>query len=176
MPAKNHLYRWVVVSLVAVTIIGALFYPLKVLLLTDVKRNTGLIIPIRNQAGFTIEYTHSVNKTKVQEHFVFAPENCFVLTSSTFQSLGVGTPFLPEEGKLVNDNGVFLLSDINRDFESITIGFMPMAKQSIFFNQVYYQLEDYFIPGAFIKIACETMFPIEIIGQILKDGKEVLYD
>lgn len=177
MPIRySYLYKWIICSLIVITILGILFYPLKILAVNDFKNRTGLILPIKKQVGFTLEYTHSVHKTKVQEHFVFAPNNSIVLTSTTFQSLGVGIPFLPEEGQLVNDNGVYLLTDMNRELESITLGFMPIAKQAIILNGKKYELKNYFIEGTFIKISYETIFPIEIIWQIWQGGKEVLYD
>lgn len=177
MPIKySHLCKWIIGSLIGITIIGLLFYPIKILAVNDLKNCTGLILPIKKQVGFTLEYTHSVHRTKVQEHFVFAPDNNIVLTSTSFQSLGVGIPFLPEEGTLINDNGVYLLTDMNREFESITLGFMPIAKQAIILNGKKYELKDYFIEGTFIKISYETIFPIEIIWKIWQGGKEVLYD
>ncbi|NLB88752.1 MAG: DUF1850 domain-containing protein [Syntrophomonadaceae bacterium] len=162
--------------MIVITVLGLTFYPIKILAVNDFKKGTGLLIPIKRGTGFTLEYTHSVHKTKVQEHFVFAPNNNIVLTSTTFQSLGVGIPFLPEEGKLVNDNGVYLLTGMNREFESITLGFMPIAQQGIILNGKKYKLEDYFIEGSFIKISYKNISPIKIIWQSVQGGKEVLYE
>lgn len=177
MPIKfSNLYKWIICSLTAVTILGLIFFPVKILALNDFKNGTGLMILIKNQKGFSLEYTHSVHKTRVQEHFVLAPDNNIVLTSTTFQSLGVGTPFLPEEGKLVNENGVYLLTDMNRKLGTITLGIMPIAKQAIILNDNKYELSDYFNEGAFIKISYQTVSPIGIIWQSLQGGKEVLND
>lgn len=177
MPKKfSNLYKWIICILIAIAIIGLAFYPLEILALNDVKNGTGLIIPLKNQSGFSLEYTHSVHKTRVQEHFVLAPDNNIVLTSTTFQSLGVGIPFLPEEGKLINENGVYLLTGMNRELGTITLGIMPIAQQAIILNEIKYELKDYFNEGSFIKISYETVSPIKVIWQSLQGGKEVLYE
>ncbi len=153
-----------------------LLYKFPVLLLSDVKRDTNLALPMWKQTGFTLEYTHSVNKSQVQEHFVFAPDNQIVLTSTNFQSLGVGTPFLPEEGTLINNEGVFSLTDINRRLDFLTIGFMPIAKQFIIVDDNVYWLEDYFESGAFINVSYKKMVPLQFIVQEWLGGKKVLYE
>lgn len=168
-------YRWIVLSLIFIACICFFLYPSPVLVLNDLRGGNGLILPIQGEEGFTLEYTHSVQKTKVEEHFVFAPNNQLVLTSTNFQSLGVGLPFLPEEGNLVNDNGVFRLTEINREFASITLGFMQLAKQAIIFKDEKYELEDFFTEGRLIEILYEEMSKAEIIWQKWIGGKKVFY-
>jgi hypothetical protein len=65
----------------------------------------------------------------------------------TYESFGVGLPFLPEEGKLHHVNGKYLLSDLKRKFDIINIGFMDLAQQELSYHGQEYSFRITFYPG-----------------------------
>lgn len=156
------------VTVFALIILLALFLvPVPTLLVSVQNGNPVLVLPVLWEKTFTLEFTHSVLKTPVQEHFVLAPDNELLLTSTTYKSLGVGLPFLPEEGKLVNEHGVFVLTGLDRHFQEINQGFMPLAKQALLFGGKRYDFKDYFKPGSLVRLQVKQYTPAKIIWQKL---------
>lgn len=143
--------RRAIAGLAMVILLALFLVPLPTLLVSG-EQDTVLVLPMLFDKTFSIEYTHSVLKTPVQEHFVLAPGNDLLLTSTTYKSLGVGTPFLPEEGKFENRNGQFVLTGLNRHFKEVNLGFMPLAKQALLFRGKRYNFENYFESGSLIKL------------------------
>lgn len=153
-------------------LIIVLFYPLPSLVLSRQDGREILIIPLVYEKTFTYEYLHSVQKTPVQEHFVPAPGNVILLTSTTYSSLGVGLPFLPEEGKFVEENGVFKIENMNRRYEKITWGFMPIARQALIYGDKKYLFADYCEPGELIELKITNKCLAAIWYQNWQAGKE----
>ncbi len=137
---------------------GLFFYPLPVLQVKD-NNNQALLIPLLQGKNFALEYVHSVQKTPVQEHFTIVSENQLQLTSTTYQSLGVGLPFLPSEGQLVNNQGTFELTGLNRVFREIRLGVMPVSYQGLVYNNHRYLLSNYFLSGSLVKISVQSYSP-----------------
>jgi hypothetical protein len=137
---------------------GLLFYPLPVL---QVKDNTDqvLLIPLLQGKNLTLEYFHSVQKTPVQEHFTIISGNQLQLTSTTYQSLGVGLPFLPSEGELVNNQGTFELTGLNRVFREMRLAVMPVTYQGLVYNNRCYVLSNYFSSGSLVDISVQSYSP-----------------
>lgn len=133
-------------------------YPLPVLQLKD-NHNQALLIPLLKGKHFSVEYVHSVQKSPVQEHFVVVAENQIKLTSTTYQSLGVGLPFLPSEGQLVNNQGTFELTGLNRVFREIRLAVMPVSYQGLVYNNHRYLLNNYFLSGSLVEISVQSYSP-----------------
>lgn len=152
---------WIKRGVVVLVMVVLVMFPIPVLLVSEPDHPPALVIPLVHGKTFSLEYVHSVQKTPVQEHFSLAPGNKLVLKSTTYQSLGVGLPFLPEEGNLVNDNGTFVLSGLNRQFNKIRIGFMPLAHQGLLYHGQHYQFKYYFAPGTLLEIEAKV-FPLFI--------------
>lgn len=148
-----------------------LFYPLPVL---QVKNNTNqaLLIPLLQGKDFSLEYIHSVQKSPVQEHFTVVAENQMHLTSTTYQSLGVGLPFLPSEGQLVNNQGKFELTGLNRVFREIRLAVMPVTYQSLVYNNRSYILSNYFLSGSLVNISVQSYSPGYLIWHKLQLTRE----
>ncbi|MDD2586740.1 MAG: DUF1850 domain-containing protein [Syntrophomonadaceae bacterium] len=163
-------------GLVTLFLLVILFLPFPVLVLSTQKGTTVLLVPMVFEKNFTLEYLHSVQKTPVQENLTLAPENKLLLTSTYYQSLGVGLPFLPEEGKLVNDNGIFKLTGLNRLYDKICLGFMPLAKHALLYHGNRYDFKDYFLPGTIIEIEIKKLSPAEILWQASHCEREVNVD
>lgn len=154
-------------------IIAFCFFPLPVIVVSEQRGEPVLVIPMVHEKSFDLEYIHSVQKTPVQETLLLAPEGNLLLTSTTYRSLGVGLPFLPEEGTLFNDNGVFILSGLNRSFEQINLGFTPIGHQALLYNGQRFNLVDYFSPGAHVCIKAHSYSPAKIIWQAWLCEREV---
>lgn len=70
----------------------------------------------------TLAYRHSVQKTMIYEYLeVNQIANGFVLKSTKYQSMGVGLPFSADEGKFREEDGWFILDDINRNYPELSI-------------------------------------------------------
>lgn len=160
-PKRSKLVTVLLVLFIAII----LFLPVPTLVMRQQGGNSGFVIPLVLDQSFTLEYVHSVQKTPVQEHFVLAPGNQLLLTSTEYQSYGVGLPFLPGEGKLEIGDGVLVLSGLNRSFSKINIGFMPLAKQALLYRGNRLAFDDYFEPGKVLELEVENYSAVEIIYQ-----------
>ena len=158
-------WRWLMVAVIGLLLAGVFCYPLSVLTLTERTGSDELLIPLLQGKSFTYEFIHSVQKTPVQEHFVAAPENQILLTSTTYQSYGAGLPFLPSEGKLTINGGKFSLEGLNRHYKTINIGYMPLAHQSLLYGGQRYDLGEYFLPGTLIKIEIKHYTPVRLLWK-----------
>ncbi|MEW6065885.1 hypothetical protein P378_00830 [Desulforamulus profundi] len=153
---------WVLVSIILLTF---LFVPLPTLLMSSQQGEPVLLLPVLFDKSFTIEYIHSVNKTPVQEHFVLVPGNDLLLTSTTFKALGIGTPFLPEEGRLENHNGVYVLSGLDRRFKEINLAFTPLTGHALVYRGQRFDFKDYFPAGSLIRLQVKPCSLAEIIAS-----------
>jgi len=142
-------------------------WPIPTLVVADRQGNNKIILPLIGESKFSLNYVHSVQKTPVQEHFIPAPGNQLLLTSTTYQSLGVGLPFLPEEGTLTNQNGLFVLTGLNRLYPEIHIGFMPLAQQGLSYRHRTYMFNDYFQSGSHIVVKICTYSPLKLLWALL---------
>jgi hypothetical protein len=147
-----------------------------VLIVSEQQGEEVLIIPLLHGREFDYQYLHSVQKTPVQEHFIALPNNQLLLTSTTYESFGVGLPFLPEEGKLHHVNGKYLLSDLKRKFDIINIGFMDLAQQELSYHGQEYSFRDYFLSGTKLVVEVKDYTVPELlrghIRRVYIDGKQ----
>ena len=84
----------------------------------------GYIIRQRVEPGtpVTLVYRHSVQKTMIHEYLeVNKMADGFVLKSTKYQSMGVGLPFSKEDGDFREENGWFILDNIDRKFPELSI-------------------------------------------------------
>lgn len=155
--------------ILAMTIL--LLVRLPFLVVSDQYEKTVLFRPLFGEIDFSIYYDHSVHKTPVWENFVPGPGDKLILKSTAFQSLGVGTPFLPEEGRLTNDNGKFILTGIDREFKEINLCLTPVARQSLLFREKRFDLNDYYNPGDSIRIRLERFSAGAALWRLTRGGK-----
>lgn len=70
----------------------------------------------------TLAYTHSVQKTMIYEYLeVNQTTDGFVLKSTKYQSMGVGLPFSKEDGDFREENGWFILDNMNRRYPKLSL-------------------------------------------------------
>lgn len=107
-------------------------------------------LPNRN---FSLGYTHSVLKTPVEEFFYINENNQIVLEKIVFESYGVGTPFLEEEGELEVVDGKFVLK-IDRVLDNINMIISPIPNHWISISDNKYYFNDILDkPNSSIKIS-----------------------
>lgn len=116
------------------------------------ENNSVLYLPLVVNKTFSLYYVHSVHKTPVWENFSLGSGDQLVLTSTIYQSLGVGIPFLPGEGRLVNDRGRFMLTGLDRRFSEINLQVTSIAGQAVIYRDKKYDLNRYFASGDLIRI------------------------
>ncbi|MBO8159903.1 DUF1850 domain-containing protein [Thermosyntropha sp.] len=164
----------VIVSLLIVFfIVVFLFYPLPSLVLSKSDGKIVLILPLIKGKNFSYEYLHSVQKTPVQEHFVQAPGNIILLTSTSYQSFGVGLPFLSGEGDFALKNGIFVLKNMNRKYEKITWAFMPVARQALIYKDKRYPFYKYCRPGELLELEIQNLNGASILVKSWQARKGV---
>lgn len=161
-------WKLAIILLVLLVIIALLLVPVPTLVVGIQNGDPVLLLPLVRDKTFTLEYTHSVLKTPVQENFVLAPDNKLLLTSTTYKSLGVGLPFSAEEGKFTNKNGLFVLEGQKRQFNTINQVFMPVAKHALLYREKSYSYSNYFTPGALVRLQVEQYTPVELMWQNLQ--------
>jgi hypothetical protein len=138
--------------------------------LSDSNGSPRLVVPLWQNKEFTIEYLHSVNKTPVQEHFTPAPDHNIILKGTEFRSLGVGTPFLSEEGQLVNDQGVYSLTGMNRSFEKISYVPLAFTRHTLLTAGKRFDFSDYFTDGKIVEVRIEKYTMIKLIRHQFQKG------
>jgi hypothetical protein len=74
---------------------------------------------------FSLNFVHSVELTPVTETFLITKEKTFKLESIEYQSLNAGLPFLPDDGVFYQQNGKFIVKNMNREFKTIEIVIYP---------------------------------------------------
>lgn len=104
---------------------------------------------------FSLGFTHSVMKTPVEEFYRVDRKDGLVLEKTVYQSYGVGLPFLPEEGELTVEDGVFTL------VMERTIGILHMTISSIpghwlEVEGTRYSLDEWAVGGGSITLSATT--------------------
>ena len=133
--------------IVLILIILALYFVIscnliktKVLVIQDntSHENFEYYLPNRN---FSLGYFHSVLKTPVEEFFYINEHNQIVLEKIIYESYGVGSPFLEEEGELHIINDKFALK-INRILDEINMVISPIPNHWISIGENKYELNE----------------------------------
>jgi len=171
----NHLPKYWRISLIwiVILVLGAgLIWPLPTLCIRQYDSDHRLFVPLPKAKTFSFYYLHSVQKTPVQENYVLASGNKLRLVSTDYQSYGVGLPFLPEEGTLVNDNGKFRLTEINRLYSKIDMAFMPLAEHALLYEGKRYDFERYFDAGSLLEITAADYSIFSLLWLMLEGGEK----
>jgi len=105
-----------------------------------------------------IEFIHSVQKTPVQEYFVVRGANDLLMKETIYQSLGVGLPFLPSDGKLkTTKDGHFILT-MNRKFETVKLRTGLEACPRIYHFDTVYPIYKIYKPGTLVEVKVEKRY------------------
>ena len=67
-----------------------------------------------------INFIHSVQKTPVIEELEFNGEK-FILLRTKYKSHGVGLPFMESDGTFREEDGFFIMDDMNRPIQNLSL-------------------------------------------------------
>lgn len=149
-----------ILYLIIVFIVSALFLYANQLILSINPENglTKQYFEIDSGARWNIRFQHSVQLTPVEEFFVVHGENDMVLTTTRYQSLGVGLPYSPDEGSFTTtSDGKFLLQ-MNRKYETVKLRTSIEASQKIIYQDLLYDLCDLYGQGVLVEIKAEKRY------------------
>lgn len=124
-------------------------------LVVETEKETCLSLPTSSEDNFSLRFTHSVHKTPVWENFTVIRSDKLILTSTEYQSYGVGMPFLPSEGTFIQERDRFILRDLNREFSQIPVRAGPEAKLTLIHGGREYPLYEMVEPGTLLFIHSE---------------------
>lgn len=143
----NKLLLFVLIVLIALVI---LFIPL-IECFTISNGNTGKIVfsgSIDNYANFHVSFTHSVNRTTVNEYYRIENQK-FYAYKTTFYSFGAGMPDgseNPEVQMKFNDDGLVEIENINRELNEFTYMVGTYASHTFHTENENFKLEKYVEP------------------------------
>ncbi len=120
---------------------------------------------------FSLKYRHSVEKTLCWEDFVVEGNGDLVLVATRYESLGAGLPFTADEGQLLNKDGQFHLTGLNRHLPYLVIRTMPVAEQALVVRGRTYRFDDSFAPGAMIKLKAQNLSLLRLLSCKLSKGE-----
>lgn len=151
---RKLIFLFVVVALIA----GCSWYFLsrQVLVITPVNSSDGrIILPLEDNNQWYLRYTHSVQKTTVDECFKVQSNNTFLMYRTRYSSFGVGLPFLPGEGEIVflPNNTMQLDLKNPRIFPVVKIWTGVEAKVNIVTGDTIFPLYEKYPPGTLVQIS-----------------------
>lgn len=105
-----------------------------------------------------IEFTHSVQLTTVEEFFRVNGADDMVMTHTRYQSLGVGLPYSPVEGRLTTTpDGKFILQ-MDRPYKTVKLRTAVQAMPRIIHKNKVYDLCDLYGQGTLVEIKAEKRY------------------
>lgn len=122
-----------------------------------------LVTPEGNQKQFIfdtfpggkwhIEFTHSVQKTPVEEFFIINGVDDMVMQYTRYQSLGVGLPFLPSEGKFTATKDGHFILEMNRPYKKVQIRTAMEAKPKVYYADQEISVYEIYQPGSLVEMS-----------------------
>ena len=99
----------------------------KKLILIDDKTNIPLmVINLLDHKTFSVEFIHSVNKSKVIDFYTYDSNNNIIVYKTVYYNFGAGveTELIDEEKLTFGDNGEMIVSNINKTINPLiyTVG------------------------------------------------------
>ncbi len=119
---------------------------------------------IDNYKSFCVSFTHSVNRTPVNEYYRIEG-NKFIAYKTTFYSYGAGMPDgseNPDAEMKFNDDGLVEINNINREFSEFTYMVGTYAEHTLHTENASFKLEKYVEPQepALFKIKRVSIYDI----------------
>lgn len=109
----------------AAAIILAFFFVIgneKIFVTAEVNGEEQIVKTLEERRGLQLEisFIHSVQKTQVIEELEFDGDD-FVLRRTKYKSQGVGLPFLESDGTFREEDGYFVMDDMNRPVKNLAL-------------------------------------------------------
>lgn len=117
---KQHIIQmgWIILLLAVVIL------PMGLVPWVVVRSGSGWIYdrPSEPKLAVTIHFIHSVQKTPIWEYLVVDDrQQGFTLTSTKYQSFGVGLPFLEGDGVFRKEGNFFIMDHMDRHFKTLPL-------------------------------------------------------
>ena len=145
-----------------IIILFAIFFSPQDILLVKGERKNILVFPYKNHIDFTIEYTHSVEKTSTSETFrTYSGKENIVLLSTKFVGQGAGLPSEVDKNFKQQDN-YLIVDHINKDIEKFYIRSSVIAKYNLAINNKVIFLYKIFKDGELLEFKNVKYFRIKI--------------
>lgn len=107
-------------------------------------------VEVRKKIPLVISFIHSVQKTPVIEELEFDGEN-FILLRTKYKSHGVGLPFMESDGDFREENGIFIMDNMNRTIKNLELRTGTGTQLTIIFDGQEFKLFEKFPAGTKIK-------------------------
>ena len=159
--ANKFLYLVVIVIILVVSGRSEIY------VLAEVNKNYVIVTSARAEENLKLEikFTHSVQKTPVIEELIFDGEK-FILKRTKYKSHGVGLPFMESDGKFREEDGYFIMDDMNRAIEKLSLRTGVGTNLTIKLDGKEIKLYEKFPEGTQIDIIKSSS--IEIFFKMLK--------
>ena len=135
----------------------------KILIIKDVEQNRQTIIPLIEK-NFTVSFINSVQKTPVYEQYSVSDDNSIIMRQLVFYNLGVGYAFSMEDGRLLNNNGEFIL-DVDRRMKSVCVRAVDMTKHVLTVDGKNYEMGDLARTGDLIEISVADRWEAQFLWK-----------
>lgn len=124
----------------------------KIYVIAEVDGDEEIITEIEARANIplVISFIHSVQKTPVIEELEFDGEN-FILLRTKYKSHGVGLPFMESDGDFREENGFFIMDNMNRKIKNLELRTGVGTELCIILDGQEFRLYEKFPSGTKIK-------------------------
>ena len=120
----------------------------KIFVTAEVDGNEEIILEIDAKKNLSLEinFIHSVQKTPVIEELIFDGEK-FILIRTKYKSHGVGLPFMESDGDFREENGFFIVDNMNREIQNLSLRTGIGTNLTIKIDGREFKLYEKFPPG-----------------------------
>ncbi len=131
------------VSLTLIALAVLLLSPLiTVILISDEAGRTVVEVPISPGDLISVNYTHSVEKTHVNETYRVDNTGRLALYSATFESSGAGLPSDASYAIEQGENGQFIIRNYDRTYDEVTYGTGNISRHRVYIGSHEYDIFD----------------------------------
>lgn len=107
-------------------------------------------VEAKKNLPLVISFIHSVQRTPVIEELEFDGKN-FVLLRTKYKSHGVGLPFMESDGDFREENGIFIMDNMNRTIKNLELRTGVGTELTIILDGQEFKLYEKFPSGTKIK-------------------------
>ncbi|BAI61405.1 conserved hypothetical protein [Methanocella paludicola SANAE] len=110
--------------------------------ISDIKGSTLIEEPINPGDRISVNYTHSVEKTYVNETYVVDNGGRLALYSAVFESSGAGLPSDASYEIEQGENGQFIIRNYDRTYDEVTYGTGNISRHRVIIDNSEYYIYD----------------------------------
>lgn len=148
--------KYILWAIIAIGIVSAGVYQLfekRIYVMAEVDNRQKQVASVKAEKNLplTIKFIHSVQKTPVIEELEFDGED-FILRRTIYKSHGVGLPFSESDGDFREENGNFIMDNMNRRIKNLELRTGVGTELCIILGDREIKLYEMFKPGTKIII------------------------